>query len=102
MPHTCATSATSNSRPAIAPAVSTEIASSGSRARRVRNTSRTPSGTGAPVVAIAELAFVLQEPDELGDEERVAGGAVVERIREVRVGVVADDRGHVVADLVDG
>ena len=28
--------------------------------------------------AIAELAFVLQQADELGDEERVAGGAVVQ------------------------
>ena len=27
---------------------------------------------------VAELAFVLQQADELGDEERVAGGAVVQ------------------------
>ena len=77
------------------------IASSGSRASRVRSTSRTPSGTGAPGRSIAELAFVLQQADELADEERVAGGAVVQRVGERRVGVVADDCGDVVADLVD-
>ena len=78
------------------------IASSGSRASRVRNTSRTPSGTRRdPCARVAELAFVLQQAHELADEERVAGGAVVQRVGEGRVGVVADDRGHVVADLVD-
>ena len=50
---------------------------------------------------IAELAFVLQQADELGDEERVAGGAVVQRVRERGIGVVTDDRGDVVADLAD-
>ena len=51
---------------------------------------------------VAEPAFVLQESHELADEERVARGPVVERVGEVRVGVVTHDRRHVVADLVDG
>ena len=58
-------------------------------------------GHRCPGRLITELAFVLQEADELGDEERVARGAVVQRVRERGIGVVPDDGGDVVPHLAD-
>ena len=89
----------STSRPISAAICSRSLASSSSPAIRSRTTSRTVDGT--PVRAAASSvsdAAVGEEPGQLPDEERVAGGAGVDAAGGAGTGCVAglaaDELGH--------